>query len=133
MADAPILEFDPDLEQDTAMIGGAPADGRELERVRQTLDAVRREARIDSRARVVSKNVARAGRTGKGLGTSASGSAALAAAAVAAALGPRAAGNPRFVSCMARLLAGFRGRYAGAAKDAEALVKVGEAGGAEAF
>jgi diphosphomevalonate decarboxylase len=101
-----LVEFDPHLEQDTAVIGGAPADGRELERVKQTLDAVRREARIDSRARVVSKNVARAGRTGKGLGTSASGSAALAAAAVAAALGPQAAGHARFVSCMARLLAG---------------------------
>ncbi len=101
-----LVAFDPAPEQDAAILGGTAVDGRELERVKQTLDAVRRVARIDSRARVVSRNVARAGKTGKGLGTSASGSAALAAAAIAAALGPEAAGNARFVSCMSRLLAG---------------------------
>ncbi|MGQ9814538.1 MAG: GHMP kinase, partial [Candidatus Roseilinea sp.] len=57
-------------------------------------------------ARVTSKNVARGGKIGKGLGTSASGSAALAMAAVAAALGPEATANTRFVSSVARLLAG---------------------------
>ncbi len=55
---------------------------------------------------MVSKNVARGGKTGKGLGTSASGSAALAMAAIAATFGPEATRNTRFVSCMARLLAG---------------------------
>jgi diphosphomevalonate decarboxylase len=43
---------------------------------------------------------------GKGLGTSASASAALAAAAVGALLGPELAANKRFLSCLARLLAG---------------------------
>lgn len=101
-----LVEFDPYLSDDVAVIGGVTATGRDLERVKQTLDAVRRAAHITTRARVTSKNVARGGKTGKGLGTSASGSAALALAAIAAALGPEATANTRFVSSMARLLAG---------------------------
>ncbi len=101
-----LVEFDPDLPDDVAVIGGMTATGRDLERVKQSLDAVRWAACMTTRARVISKNVARGGRTGKGLGTSASGSAALAMAAIAAALGPEATANTRFVSSMARLLAG---------------------------
>ena len=100
------VEFDPSLDEDFAVIGGEMAAGRDLERVKQCLDAVRRAANMMTYARVVSKNVARGGRTGKGLGTSASGSAALALAAIAAALGPDAVANTRFVSSMARMLAG---------------------------
>ena len=101
-----LVEFDPDLPDDVATIGGVTAAGRDLERVKQSLDAVRRAARMTTRARVTSKNVARGGKTGKGLGTSASGSAALAMAAIAAALGPEATANTRFVSSLARMLAG---------------------------
>jgi diphosphomevalonate decarboxylase len=63
-------------------------------------------AQIESKALVKSKNVVVGGKTGKGLGTSASGSAALALAAIAAAFGTDAASNLRFVSCLSRLLAG---------------------------
>lgn len=101
-----LVEFDPAFSADTAFIGGTPATGRDLERVVQSLDAVRQIARIDSRARVVSHNGVRASTGGKGLGSSASASAALALAAIAATLGPEAARNRRFVSTLSRLLAG---------------------------
>lgn len=101
-----LVEFDPAFAADDVTINGQVAAGRDRERVVQSLDAVRSVAGIDSRARVVSRNVARSTKTGKGLGTSASASAALAMAAIAAAFGPEAAANTRFLSCMARLLAG---------------------------
>lgn len=101
-----LVEFDPDLKDDEAVIGGRRAAGRDLERVKQSLNAVRNLARIRSHARVRSNNVIAGGKTGKGLGTSASGSAALAMAAIAAALGTEITTNWRFVSAMSRLLAG---------------------------
>jgi len=101
-----LVEFAPRLDEDSVTINGRLALGRERERAVHSLDAVRRMAAISSRARVVSRNVVRASQAGKGLGTSASASAALAAAAIAAALGAEAAQNTRFLSCIARLLAG---------------------------
>jgi diphosphomevalonate decarboxylase len=101
-----LVEFDPALAEDRVELGGAVAAGRENERVQQTLNAVRRLARIDSRARVRSRNVIKGGKAGKGLGTSASGSAALAMAAIGAAFSAATASNWRFVTSMARLLAG---------------------------
>jgi diphosphomevalonate decarboxylase len=101
-----LVEFDPDLEDDEAHIGGRRVVGRDLERVKQSLNAVRNLARIGSHARVSSRNVIAGDKAGKGLGTSASGSAALAMAAIAAALGEEAVANWRFVSAMSRLLAG---------------------------
>ena len=103
-----LVEFDPDLAEDEAIIGGQRAAGRDLERVKQSLNAVRNIAAIRSHARVRSRNVVAGGtlRAGKGLGTSASGSAALAMAAIAAAFGEEAVQNWRFVSAMSRLLAG---------------------------
>lgn len=100
------VTFDPEMKTDEAWIGGKRASGRDLQRVTQTLDAVRTLAQIESKALVKSKNVVVGGKTGKGLGTSASGSAALALAAIAAAFGTDAASNLRFVSCLSRLLAG---------------------------
>ncbi|NJN15687.1 MAG: GHMP kinase [Oscillochloris sp.] len=100
------VTFDPELASDQARINGVAATGRELERVAQVLDAVRTLAGVHSRATVVSRNVVRARIVGKGLGTSASGAAALATAAVAALFGPDLAGNHRFLSSLARLLAG---------------------------
>ena len=67
------VEFDPDLAADEAWLGGASASGRELQRIQQTLNAVRQLARIGSPARVRSRNVVKGGKAGKGLGTSASG------------------------------------------------------------
>lgn len=101
-----LVEFDPALPFDSAIIGGIPAQGRELERVVTVLDAVRSLAGISSRARVVSRNVLRTKVAGKGLGTSASAAAALACAAVSALFGPELAGHTRFLSTLARLLAG---------------------------
>jgi diphosphomevalonate decarboxylase len=101
-----LVEFDPDLNTDMVELGGTPATGREVERVVQTLDAVRTLAKMQTRARVRSRNVIKGGKAGKGLGTSASGSAALALAAIAAAFGQDIASNGRFVTSMARLLAG---------------------------
>jgi len=100
------VAFDPCLAEDEVVINGERATGRPWERVVASLEAIRQVANISSRARVISKNVTRAGRLGKGLGTSASASAALAAAALAATLGPGIVENRRLLSCMARLLAG---------------------------
>ncbi|MCS6940302.1 MAG: GHMP kinase [Roseiflexus sp.] len=101
-----LVEFDPDLTTDCAIINGQPAHGRELERVRQSLDAIRAASGATVRARVTSRNVTRGTRMGKGLGSSAAASAALALAAIAALYGDDVAANRRLVSCMARLLAG---------------------------
>ena len=101
-----LVEFSSTLETDQVTIGGRPAAGRELGRVVRTLDEVRRLGRFGTRARVVSRNVVRASKTGKGLGTSASASAALALATISAAFGDSVAANQRLVSCLGRLLAG---------------------------
>ncbi|MBC7235114.1 MAG: GHMP kinase [Chloroflexi bacterium] len=100
------VSFEPARAEDEVVIGGEVAIGRERARVVRTLDAVREVAGIASKARVISYNVVRATRAGKGLGTSASASAALAAAALAAALGADILGNTRLLSTTARLLAG---------------------------
>jgi diphosphomevalonate decarboxylase len=100
------VEFDPALSTDEAVLNDAPATGRELQRIQQTLNAVRALGRFDSPARVTSRNVVKGGKAGKGLGTSASGSAALATAALAAAFGPDIVQNTRAVTCLSRLLAG---------------------------
>ena len=101
-----LVSFDPAMSADEIVINGHEAQGREAERVVRVLDEVRRIAQVASRARVVSRNVVRATRTGKGLGTSAAASAALATAAICALLGQDAVDNKRFLSCVARLLAG---------------------------
>ncbi|MBI5959877.1 MAG: GHMP kinase [Chloroflexi bacterium] len=100
------VEFDPVLAADEVTINSTTAQGREFERVQHSLDVLRKLAGVSSRARVWSKNVVRASKTGKGLGTSASASAALAMAATAALFGDEAAHNTRFVTTMSRLLAG---------------------------
>ena len=107
-----LVAFRADLAADQVTINGQRAQGRALERVRHSLDVVRRLAGIRSGARVLSRNVVRASRTGKGLGTSASASAALATAALAAAFGAEAVRNTRLLSTTARLLAGSGGRSA---------------------
>lgn len=101
-----LVEFSHDLKEDVATINGELATGRDLERVQHTLDFVRRLAGMTTPARVVSRNVTKAERVGKGLGTSASASAALAMAAIAAVFGDELANNRRFLTCVSRLLAG---------------------------
>ena len=101
-----LVEFDPGLTRDQVVIGGQHAEGRDYERVVRSLEVIRSVAGVSSRARVISKNILRAAKTGKGLGTSAGASAALAAAALTALLGETGIENTRFLSCMARLLAG---------------------------
>lgn len=101
-----LVEFDKKLDKDHVQIGGIESTGRELTRVKRVLDVIRNIAGVKTSARVVSKNVVRAKKTGKGLGTSASGSAALTTAAVAALFGNDATKNTRFISCLSRILAG---------------------------
>ena len=101
-----LVRYDAGLSADQVVINSETATGRAHERVTYMLDRVRELARIETRARVVSRNVVRARRVGKGLGTSASASAALAMAAIGATLGTEATHNRRLQSCMARLLAG---------------------------
>ena len=103
------VQFDPRLAADEVTIGGVPASGREQERVVRCLQFVREQARISSRARVLTRNQLNgspADGSAKGLGTSASGSAALAMAALTAAFGPQLGAHPRLLTCTARLLAG---------------------------
>ncbi|MCS6883558.1 MAG: GHMP kinase [Oscillochloridaceae bacterium] len=101
-----LVEFDPRLPADEARFGERPARGRELERIVQILDAVRALGGARAPARVTTRNVFKASVAGKGLGTSAAGAAALAAAAIGALYGPALVANTRFLSCIARLLAG---------------------------
>lgn len=101
-----LVEFVPELHDDDIWIGSGPAHGRERDRVVQTLDALRVMAGVTWRAVVRSRNTFRTAVEGKGLGSSASGSAALAVAGIAALFGPDMIANQRFVSCVARLLAG---------------------------
>ncbi len=101
-----MVEFDPHLAADEATLGGQPARGRELERIVQILDAVRALGGVRVAARVTTRNVLKARVAGKGLGTSAAGAAALAAASIGALYGPTLVANTRFLSCIARLLAG---------------------------
>ena len=101
-----LVEFAPELTADEASIGGQQVGGRALARIVRILDAVRALGGVTSRARVTSRNIVRASKVGKGLGTSASASAALARATLDAVLGEEAANNSRLLSVIARLLAG---------------------------
>lgn len=100
------VRFDSSLRQDKGIVNGKEVLGRDLERIVQTLDIVRKLEGASTKAIVVSKNIVRATKTGKGLGTSASGSGALATAAVTAAMGEKYFKNKRFLSCIGRFLAG---------------------------
>lgn len=101
-----LVEFDPRLAADEVYLGGRPAQGRELERIVRILDAVRGLGGVRVAARVTTRNLFKARTAGKGLGTSAAGAAALATAALGALYGPTVVANTRFLSCIARLLAG---------------------------
>jgi phosphomevalonate decarboxylase len=133
------VEFVPDLATDDIWIGDGPAIGRERDRVIQTLDVLRRIAGVTWPAVVRSRNFFKARVAGKGLGSSASGSAALALAAIGALFGAELASNTRFVSCVARLLAGSGCRsavggialwlsYPGAAHEDSFAVRIDEPG-----
>ncbi len=106
------VEFDLGLESDSVEINGAQAQGRETDRVTQLLDKIRFYAGAKTHARVVSKNITKTKKTGKGLGTSASASAALATAAISAVWGEDYASNPTLTSTFGRLLAGSGSRSA---------------------
>jgi len=107
-----MVEFDPEFGKDQVFLGNKPAYGRAFERVAHSLEIVRCTVGIESHARVTSRNIVKAARIGKGLGTSAAASAALATAALAAALGEEAIQNTRLLSCFSRLLAGSGSRSA---------------------
>ncbi len=100
------VNFNPSFKKDKVFINDKEAQGRDLERVQQTLDFIRAETHTNAKALVISSNIVRASKTGKGLGTSASASAALAAAAIEAALGSDYSSNNRYLTTAARYLAG---------------------------
>jgi diphosphomevalonate decarboxylase len=96
MATTTTVAFDPALEDDSFMLGGAKADEGARKRVVLLLDRVRRASGLTARATVSSSNDFP---TASGLASSASGFAALAfAAAAAAGLDT----DPSFVSDLAR-------------------------------
>jgi len=97
------IEFDAALAQDTLSLDGKE-DAAQLARVSRCLDLLRREARVDLRARVSSRNNFP---TGAGLASSASGFAALVAAA-SRALG--LALSPTALSALARQGSGSAAR-----------------------
>ncbi len=101
-----LVEFDPALEEDMLFFNGERDTGRPFERVQNMLNVVRTLGDFSSCCKVTTRNITRANITGKGLGTSASGGAALATAALAAAFGSEIIENTRFVSAIARMLAG---------------------------
>lgn len=107
-----LVEFDPRFEDDQVLLDGKPADGRAFDRVVHSLEIVRRMVGIQSHARVTSRNIVKASKSGKGLGTSASASAALATAALAASLGEDVIQNTRLLSCFSRMLSGSGSRSA---------------------
>ncbi|MEM4416947.1 MAG: diphosphomevalonate decarboxylase [Nitrososphaerota archaeon] len=95
-----------DFPQDTAIVNGAPATLREMERIKKVVDRVRNLAGIEDRARIVSVNSTPAGGV-KGLGFSSSAGAALATAAFkASGLDKTLGWDVKLLSRTARLLAG---------------------------
>lgn len=91
-----VVTFDPLLARDELSLNGRDASDKELGRVSRGLDLVRREAQIDVRARVKSRNNFP---TASGLASSASGFAALILAARAACGLPN---DPEVSSALAR-------------------------------
>jgi diphosphomevalonate decarboxylase len=76
------VQFDPNLPSDTLTLNNAPTSGSALSRVSDLLERVRRAARFDTHAKVVSENNFP---TGSGIASSASAFSALALAASTAA------------------------------------------------
>lgn len=99
------LRFDPDLKEDLVFIGDKEAEGREKERVINTVNRFRDVTGITSRMICISRNEFKGGVVGKGLGTSAAAGAALAAAMVYSGV-PEHAKNITFMESIARMLAG---------------------------
>jgi len=99
------VRFDPALKEDIVIFGNGKAQGRELERVMKVVNKFRELTGITSKITYVSRNDFKGGDYGKGLGTSAAAGAALAMALVKAGA-PELANNKRFLTTLARRLAG---------------------------
>lgn len=99
------VEYDSNLRKDIAIINEKEVQGRDLERIEQSMNAIRDVVGSETKAIIVSKNFVSDPKA-KGLGTSASGSAALAMANIEAALGKEYSKNMRFCSVFSRYVAG---------------------------
>ncbi len=99
------VEYDSNLKKDIAIINEKEVQGRDLERIEQSMNAIRDVVGSETKAIIVSKNFVSDPKA-KGLGTSASGSAALAMANIEAALGKEYSSNKRFGSVFSRYVAG---------------------------
>lgn len=99
------VEFNTSLRKDIAIINEKEVQERDLERIEQSMNAIRDVLGSETKAVIVSKNVI-SNPKAKGVGTSASGSAALALANIEAALGKEYSTNQRFSSVFSRYVAG---------------------------
>lgn len=99
-----------DFDSDSVVTNGEVARGRSLERVISVIDRVRSLAGIEERVRVVTENQPKV--RAKGMGYSAAAGASIAKAALHAAGLRELAEDPRFLSRVARLLAGSACRSA---------------------
>jgi diphosphomevalonate decarboxylase len=111
------IKFDPSFKEDSAYLNGNVLSNNDLNRIKNSLDAIRTFSKIRSKAVVISRNVSNSSISstiGKGLGTSASGSAALALAAVSIIYdnNPDFVKNNRLISHFSRYLAGSGTRSA---------------------
>ncbi|MCS7117421.1 MAG: hypothetical protein NZ957_01360, partial [Thaumarchaeota archaeon] len=99
-----------DFESDVVVMNGQIASGRSLERVIRVIDRVRAVAGIDHKVRVVTENHPKV--RAKGMGYSAAAGASIAKAALHAAGLGELAEDTRYLSRVARLLAGSACRSA---------------------
>ncbi|MCS7095037.1 MAG: diphosphomevalonate decarboxylase [Thaumarchaeota archaeon] len=99
-----------DFDSDVVIINGQVASGRSLERVIKVIDRVRAAAEIDLKVRVVTENHPKV--RAKGMGYSAAAGASIAKAALYAAGLRELAEDTRYLSRVARLLAGSACRSA---------------------
>jgi len=105
------LKFDKDLKEDQAILNGNRVPNSQLDRIKLALDFIRGYSKFKTKATLISQNSLSSSdskETGKGLGTSASGSAALAQAACSIIYdnNPEYMQNKRLISIFSRYLSG---------------------------
>ena len=111
------LKFDKQLKEDTVILNGEKLSNDNLKRITISLDLIREYSKIKLKALLISGNFLNSSHkslTGKGLGTSASGSAALALAAISILYNNESEyiENNRLISLFSRYLAGSGTRSA---------------------
>lgn len=111
------LKFDKRLREDIVFLNGKKLSNDNLKRIAISLDLIREDSKIKSKVLLISGNFLKSSHklvTGKGIGTSASGSAALALAAISILYNNESEyiENKRLISLFSRYLAGSGTRSA---------------------